>query len=463
MRISVRIAPFAAALALSAPTALAQSAPQTKTVVSSTTLENGLQVIVIRNPTIPIVNLQMVFRGGAATQITEQLQGVPHLLEHVLFRPEDDDGGFRRQASDIDASWNGATSAESVRYYLTFPTKHFEKGMEILAELIRKPDLNNQKFVDSEKKVVRGELERRAAEPTGLLRVESDMLLWEGPGWGAKNPGGNMIAVHAATPSMLNTLYKKYYVPNNAALIVAGDVKDSVVFELARKNYRAWRRGADPLADIPPPNIPALTTIKRKFMTQDVQTVTILARWHGPSTLKDRSATYAADVFSGLVNQDLSGTQKRLVDAGIVDDVYLSYTTLNHIGPIELQARTSPDRAVAAIEALGDELQKLTQPDYYSDADLRLAKKRQQVEAHYRFESASSAAEVLADFWSSADLDYFVGYSDSLETQNRATIQRFVDTYIKGKPMVVVTLVPFEAWRTHSSPLQRAVARWKAP
>ena len=432
--------------------------------VAGRTLPNGLEVIVVRNPIIPAVSLQLVLRAGASIQVTPDLQGIPHLLEHMLFRSGDDDRGseFERDAAKIDASWNGSTSSESVNYYMSFHARHLERGMEILSDLVRKPDFSAQS-IKTEAKVVQGELERNASDPTRNLHFSSEMLLWHGTAWERKNAGGNVIAVSAAKPATLTALHRKFYVPNNAALIVAGDVADTAVFRLAEKIYGGWKRGPDPHADVTPPMIAPLTQIQRRIITREVSNVTILARWHGPSVGKDRDGTYAADVFSALVNQPLSGTQRRLVDSGLLESVRMQYSTLNHVGPIELMAHTSGDRAIEAIRALGEELTRLVQPDYYTDDDLRLARKFERTTVQYVFESAGSAASLLGGFWSSADLDYVRGYGDALDRQDRASIDLYVQRYLKGRPMVIAVLAPEHGWAKVAAPLQSALAAWRIP
>ena len=428
------------------------------------TLENGLQVIVVKNSTVPFATVEMVVRTGAFTQSSPAELGLPHLIEHLLFRQGDEGGesSFQRDLNKIDASSNGVTSSEAVRYYLTFPSKHIEKGIELMSELVRKPDFSNG-AMDMERRIVRGELQRKAAEPLFLLMLESDRLLWTDAGWHRKNPGGNVLALNAATSDQLKAMYNKYYVPNNAALIVAGDVSETQVFDVATKVFRGWKRGDDPFASFSPPVIPPLTSIRRGLVNGEVQDVTFLVRWQGPSVGKDPASTYAADVFSGLVNQPLSGTQRRLIDGGHFQSVGMSYETENHVGPIELYATTTPDKAVAAAAALGAELSKLVAPDYFTADDLVLAKKRQRIGAQFRLELASVFAHSLAEMWSSAGLDYYMGYDDNLEEQTADDIRRFVQTYLTGKPMTVNVLLSPTARQSVGTALNSALAAWRVP
>ena len=432
--------------------------------IRSRMLENGLQVIVVRSDAIPFATVEMVFRAGAFTQIYDELQGVPHLLEHMLFRKADrgPEGTFSGRASAIDASWNGVTSDETVRYYLLAPSKHIAKSIDLVSDLVRQAIFTDE-GLDVERRVVRGELERRAAEPEALLRVVADRQLWTDAGWERKNAGGNMIAITGASLDQLKDLHKRYYVPNNAALIITGDVNVDEVFSLAEAKFRGWKRGPDPLASLPALDIAPLKAITRETFTASVRDVTFLIRWHGPSVGRDRAATYAADVFAGLVNQSLSGTQRRLVDTGLFEGVSLSYDTKRFVGPIELYAKTTPEQAVAAATALGAELGKLVRPDYFDASDLGFARKRQRVYAEFRAEQASGYAHTLAEMWSSADLDYQLTYADSIDNRTASDVQRFVDAYLKGKPMSITVMMSYPTQQAIALPLRNALAAWKAP
>ena len=452
----IQVVALAVASLLAAPSATpAQDRPVEQ--IRSMTLDNGLEVIVVRNNAIPMVTLQMVLRAGAATQTREEEEGIPHLIEHILFRSGD---RFDERAGKIEASWNGVTSSESVRYFLTFPSKHLETGIELISDLVRKPGFSKD-AIEAERKVVQGELERRATDPMTLLFTESEMLTWEGAGWRSKNAGGNLFALNGATPDMLKALHARYYVPNNAALIVSGDVSDSAAFALAGKVFRGWKRGAE--VTPPTPEIAPLAAIRRKVVGGEVKDYTIVVRWHGPSVVADRPATYAARTFAGLVNQPLSATRKRLVDGRIADAVTMDYETANFVGPVTLTVSGPAERSVAAVEAVGRELALLVRPDYFSDEDLAFAKTWHRVGEHFRFESASGSSHLLADFWSAAGKEYYASFGDSLAAQRREDVQRFTDRYVKGKPMSVVVLLPPAIMKDSLVRVQRAVGAWRAP
>jgi zinc protease len=429
--------------------------------VRDTVLANGLHVIMVRNPTVPLATIEVVVRTGAFSQLTPDDEGVPHLLEHMLFKSGD---GTRAGSFDDDAyraeaiAHNGVTEAEAVAYYVTIPSKNLEKGLKIMADLIRSPSFDKEALM-SEQRVVSGELQRKASEPQYLLYHHSSAALW-GTGWGRKNPGGNLIAVMGATTDRLKGFFRKYYIPNNAAVVVTGDVTAPEVFAFAAKSFQSWKAGDDPFKDTPVVPMPPLTTTRTTVVEADATDLTFLVQWHGPSVTTDAASTYAADVFSELINQPLSGLQRRLVDSGLFQSVTLGYETARNVGPIELYARTTPEKLEAAGTALQKEIRQFSSPGYFTDDEVVIAKKRQQVLTAFQFESATTLAHPVATLWSVAGLDYYMGYVDNVRAQTPADVQRFVQTYLAGKPMTVTVLVSPATRRSMRGTLDGLLSKW---
>ena len=441
------------------PPASAQRATLEK-MVRDTVLANGLHVIVVRNPTVPLATIEVVVRTGAFSQLTPADEGVPHLLEHMLFKTGGSGGGSFDQAAYAAEviTHNGVTEAEAVAYYLTLPSKNLEKGLKIMAELVRSPSFDKE-ALKAEQRVVSGELQRKAAEPQYLLYHYSSAALW-GDGWARKNPGGNLISVMGATPDQLKGFFRKYYIPNNAALVVTGDVTAPDVFAFATKSFQSWKSGEDPFKGTPIAPMPALTATRTGIVEADVNDITFLVRWHGPSVTTDPAGTYAADVFGELINQPLSGLQRRLVDTGLFQSVSLGYEIQKNVGPIELYARTTPEKLQAAGEALKKEIRLISSPGYFTEVDVTLAKKRQQVLSAFQFESASSLAHPVASLWSVAGLDYYMGYMDNVHAQTPDDVQRFIQTYLAGKPMTVTMLVSPATRRSMRTTIDGLLSKW---
>jgi zinc protease len=191
-----------------------------------------------------------------------------------------------------------------------------------------------------------------------------------------------------------------------------------------------------PLVEHPP-----LVKSEGAILTEPIQNVIVQIGWHGPSIGKDDAATYAADVFSFILQQPDSRFQRALVDTGLASGVGLSYYTQRNVGPINVILQTSSDRARKAVQALYAEIAHFTDPDYYTDAELESAKALLEADDLYSREKLSEYSKTTAFWWSSAGLEYFRTYLARLRATTRAGITRYVATYIQGKPHVGVALL----------------------
>src|SRR5690606_14630071 len=97
-------------------------------------------------------------------------------------------------------------------------------------------------------------------------------------------------------------------------------------------------------------------------------------QWHGPSASKDTDATFAADVYSDILNQPSSRFQERLVESGLWQGVVVNYYTLNHVGPITVSGQTSPEQLREALKALHVELAAPLEPGSFKADELEAVK-----------------------------------------------------------------------------------------
>src|SRR5437773_3778026 len=237
--------------------------------------------------------------------------------------------------------------------------------------------------------------------------------------------------------------------------ILTGDVVTERVFEQARERFRDWKRGPDPFADRPIPPIAPRATNGVVMLAVDVRDVTIRIALQGPSVGQDTGATYAADALFDLLNDPESGFQQRLVTNGPFESVTGTYYTLSHSGPIEIVGKTSPERAQDALVRLLNELETLDVLEGVSDGDLAIAKKHREVQSALTRERIAGLAPALAQWWSSAGLDYHLAYDARMAAQTIDDLRRFAGTYVVGRPRVIGVLAPPEttdrlaAWLRH--------------
>lgn len=427
-----------------AAAAVPARAPQASQFVNRQ-LANGLEVVVIEDHSVPLVTVEMAVKNGSFTEPPE-LNGLSHLFEHMFFksnRATANSEDYLQNIGKLGVAYNGSTREEIVNYYFTTTTPNYPVALRLLRDSIRYPLFDEREFA-REQQVVIGELDRNLSNPYYYLNEAiTNRLFYKYPS--RKEPGGNRETVAKATTDIMRMIQKRYYVPNNSALIVTGDVTPEEIFRQAQELYGDWPRAEDPFVKYPLVEHPPLPKSEGVVLTQPVQNVIISIGWQGPSIGKDNEATYAADVFSFIIRQPNSRFQRALVDSGLVTAVDLGYYTQRNVGPIQLIAQTTPDKTRAAVKAIYNEISHFNDKDYFTDEQLESAKALLEADDLFSREKLSDYSHTLGFWWASTGLDYFRGYLGNLRRTSRADINRYVSTYILGKPHVGVVMMSNEA------------------
>ena len=432
----VSVAAFLLVLVLSNGAASVSAKPQWQLLK----LKNGMDVIVIENRSVPLVTVEVAVKNGAYTEPPEY-NGLSHLYEHMFFKSNEKSKaeGYHDRASELGMLSNAQTQYEVVNYYTTSINSGLREALVLMSDALRYPLFDKQEL-DQEIQVVIDELNQHRSNPYHYLFEATDARLWyKYPS--RKRPGGDPETVAKATPEMMRVIQKKFYIPNNSALVVAGDVSAQEVFKLATEIFGDWSRGEDPFVKDPIPRHPALAKDDAVIVNQAVNAATIQISWHGPSTDLDAPATYAADVFSFILRQPDSKFSRALVDSGLTTGAGLGYLTQKNVGPIQFTAQAAPEKLKESLKAINEELARFDAADYYSDEELVNAKTLLDVDEIYDREKPSQYAHTLSFWWASSGLDYFAGYGENLNKMTREDITRYVRKYIKNKPRIVAVMI----------------------
>jgi zinc protease len=443
-----RLTALALAAACVVPSLLPAQRADLDKIIKRRVLANGLEVIVVENHGVPLATIEIDVKNGAYTQSPEYA-GLAHMYEHMFFKasrayPEPEQ--FVARASELGAVFNGTTGEERVNYYVTIPSDSLEGGMRFMAASLRAP-LFREDELSREKEVVLGEYDRNEASPGFALQSEMTRRLYPGQ-FSRKNTIGDRDVIRTVTSEKMREIQRRYYVPNNSALVVTGDVDPNRVFQMAQEIYGDWARGADPFVADPIPPIPPVAGDQGVISEAAVSAVQVLVQLQGPSVRKDPRATYAADVFSDALNTPGSGFQRRLVDSGLWQNIGANYYTLNQVGPITFGGQTTPDKLRAALAALDAEIARLDDAGYFSASELEDVKAQRAVETAFGIERTSGLTHTIGFWWAVADLDYFMGYVDEMAKQTPADLQSYARKYIVGKPRVTGVLISPESRRS---------------
>ncbi len=442
-----------------APSVMVAQRAELEKIIKRRVLSNGLEVIVVENHGVPLATIEVDVKNGSFTQSPE-FAGLAHMYEHMFFRsnakyPQPE--AFISSAGQLGAVFNGTTQEERVNYYITLAADSVDAGIRFLSAALQAP-LFRQEELERERQVVIGEYDRNESSPFFQLNQEMDKLLYPG-NFSRKNVIGDREVILTTTPEKMRTIQRKYYVPNNSVMIVSGDVDPEKIFAAAERELGKWPRGADPFIADPVPAIPPLAANDAVIVEAGVGAITVFLQWQGPSVGKDPRATYAADVFSDVLNDPGSNFQQRLVDSGLWQSMGVNYYTLNNVGPITISGQTSPENLRKALDALDAEIAKFDDPGYFDPTELAAVKAHRTVSSAFDREKASGFAHTLGFWWSVANLEYYMGYVDNMAQQSVNDLRAYGAKYIVGKRRITGVLIEPSARRSLSLTTDELKAR----
>jgi len=411
-----------------------------------TKLKNGLEVLVIEDKTVPLITVEINVKNGSYTEAPEY-NGLSHLYEHMFFKANKDipnQEAFLDRTNELGMQWNGTTSNERVNYFFTLNKKFLVEGLQFMNSAIRYP-LFDEREMKNENPVVDGEFQRAESNPTFWLQQDLQRKMF-GDLYSRKNVIGDHNVILTATTAKMKVIQEKYYWPNNSILLIAGDVNHDEAFKKATEIFESWApSGFDPFVKYP---LPEFTPIAKSelFFTENpnARNNFVMRGWIGPDTRNDVKATYAADVFSFILQQKASKFQQEMVDSGLAFFVNISYQTCKYAGPINIVMVPNPAKIKEAMAKLDEQINAWTSDTYFTDEQLETAKVQLAIDDARGREQTSNFVHTVGFWWASATIDYYTNYVENLKKVTRDDIKQYVTKYIKGKPSITGILTTKE-------------------
>jgi zinc protease len=200
-------------------------------------LDNGLQVVLAQDTSRPVVNVQVWYRVGSKDE-RKGRTGFAHLFEHMMFRGSANVGPeeHMRYVREAGGAVNAMTDFDRTIYWETVPSNHLERVLWLEADRMASLVVNEENFT-KEREVVKEERRLRYENPPYGMLAEwvLDATFQTYPY--KYLPIGSMDDLNAATVADVKAFFDTYYVPDNASLIIVGDVDPTVALEQARKHF----------------------------------------------------------------------------------------------------------------------------------------------------------------------------------------------------------------------------------
>lgn len=355
-------------------------------------LPNGLHVILHQDNSAPVVTTSVMYHVGAKDEAAGRT-GFAHFFEHLLFEGTKNikRGEWFKLVSSNGGSNNANTSPDRTYYYETFPSNNEQLGLWMEAERLRHPIIN-QIGVDTQREVVKEEKRLRMDNQPygGLFNAILTTLFKKHPYKGTVI--GSMEDLNSAKLEEFNAFFKKYYIPNNATLVVAGDIKPEQTKKWINEYFGSIPKGT-PITRNFPKETPITQEFEETIYDANIQIPAYIFAYRTPAG-NERDAYILSMLGSYLSKGKSSVLYKKLVDnekkalaveafnLGLVDHSIFAFFAIP-------MGNTSKDILKKDIDA---EIKKL-QTDLISEEDYQ--KLQNQVEND--FVNANSSVEGIAN------------------------------------------------------------------
>lgn len=409
------------------------------------TLENGMEVILHDDKSDPIVAVGVLYHVGSNREVKGRT-GFAHLFEHMMFQESQHVGQdqFFKKIQNAGGTLNGGTWKDGTVYYQVVPNNALEMVMwlesdrmgYLLSTVTQEAFLNQQAVVQNEKR------QRYDNQPYGHTNYVIDKLLYP-----ANHPYnwqtiGELEDLRNATLADVHEFYKKWYGPNNATLVIAGDFDKEQTKQWVEQ-YFGEIASSERIEDLTP--MPVLLDETRRAYHEDNFASSPELNIVFPTIQQFTEDSYALDLLGELFAEGKKAPlYKVIVEEKKLAPSVSGYNQSQEIaGNFRIRIRAFPDKSLADVEEAVFEAFKRFEEESFTEKDLERVKAKLETNFYNQISS------VLGKSFQMAYYNEFAGAPDfvSQDLQNTLDVTKedvlsVYDKYLKDKPFVITSFVP---------------------
>jgi zinc protease len=406
--------------------------------IKEKTLKNGLKVYVIEERSSPVVSVQVWYKVGSKNEVVG-ITGSAHLLEHMMFRGTKEIKDFSQIIDELGGMDNAFTSFDETAYWCEIPSSAVEKVLYMEADRMRNitfDGFDEERNVVIEERRWRTENDQRGA----LWEALFSTIFWAHP---YRNPViGWRSDLENVSLEKVKQFYETYYAPNNAYLIVVGDVKAEKVFKIAEKYFGKYESKEIPkfYTTEPKQRGPRRTEIKKEgFATY----IALAYRVPKASSEYSPAVSLLADILGGGKTSKL---YKSIVyNKQLASSISAFYYGLKDEGLLIIFATLQQGKDINELEkAINEEIENLRK-NKVSEEELRRAKNSQLANLIYSRESVVRLGFQLGDaLINTENPNYINEYPKLIQKVSKQDIEKIINEYINddNKTTVIVHPIP---------------------
>ncbi|MGH9314781.1 MAG: M16 family metallopeptidase [Vicinamibacterales bacterium] len=384
--------------------------------VRHATLDNGLRVVVQEIRTAPLASIWCWYRVGSKDE-PPGLTGASHWVEHMNFKGTTNIPRERMKGivERFGGSWNGYTWIDQTTYFETVSSDALDEMLFLEAERMASCTYDPEE-VEAERTVIISEMQGAENDPDQLLEIEVTAAAFRAHPY--RHPTiGWRGDLETMTRDDLYGHYRRYYPPNNATLVVAGDVDADAALRLVERRFGGLEPGPEPrrVRTTEPPQLGE----RRVRIEKEATTAYLKTAWHAPAVTEadflpmlvlDAVLTGAKGLniwcsFRGAAPQRKARLYGALVDSGLASSVSGALLPTEHPFLYGISATANDGVPLADVEAaLVVEIDRVRR-DSVTGAEVERAKRQLRARTVFENDSVTNMAHQLGYFQTVASLD----------------------------------------------------------
>lgn len=403
-------------------------------------LDNGLQVVVVplKNGS-SVIEVDVIYKVGSRNEIKGK-SGIAHMLEHLNFKSTKNlkAGEFDEIVKRFGGVDNASTSFDYTKYFIKTSNKNLDKCLELFAEVMQNLHLIDSEFQPERDVVLQERLWRTDNSPTGYLffkffntAFEKHSYHWTPIGFKDDIKGWKIEDIRA--------FHNVYYQPQNAIVLVAGDIEPNKVFDGAQKYFGGIKNKTDSIPKVTQKEPPQKE--QRRVVINKESEVEYLAMGYKIPNFSHQDQI-AIDAIAKVLSEGKSSFFAReIVDKKrLASRVYAYSMDLQDDGIFFISALAAPNIKAEVVEK-----EILTQLDLIkkgeiSQETLEKVKINTKASFIYSFEDASSSADVFSDYLARGDLTPLFAYEEGINNLTVAKLAEVAQKYFNQDSLTVAIL-----------------------
>ena len=316
-------------------------------------LDNGLKVFVHEDKSTPMAAVNILYNIGSRDEDPNRT-GFAHLFEHLMFGGSRHIPSYDEPLQKVGGENNAFTSPDITNYYITLPAANLETAFWLESDRMLSLSFDPQ-VLDVQQKVVIEEFKQRYLnQPYGDVWLKLRPLVYQQHPYRWATIGKDISHIENATLDDVRDFFYKYYLPNNAVLVVAGNVTTEQVKQLCAKWFAPIPAGAPYVRNVPQES--RQTAARHVEVSAKVPLNALYKAWHMPGRFQDGYQT--TDLLSDMLGRSKSSRlyQQLLRDNPLFSNVGAYLTSSDDPGLLVVQGTlnegVSLEEADAAVEAV---------------------------------------------------------------------------------------------------------------